>query len=196
LRKLWRVYAQFAENYGDGVESGDYEVEELSEASKKLLRKLHQTIKKVGDDLERIHQNTAIAAVMELLNSVTGYVNEAAVEPALLKDVLEKVALLLAPFAPHFAEEVWERLGHAGTGVVQAGWPEYDAELAQEDQIEFVVQINGKVRSKITAAADVSRVEMETLAMADQKTQTLTAGKTIFKVIVVPGKLVNIVVRG
>ncbi len=195
LRRLWRVFSRYQNEFAGRSKSRAYEAEQLSNQSRHLLRKLHQTVRKVGDDLERMHQNTAIAAVMELLNAVTTYLNAGEAEEGLLDEVMETMALLLAPFAPHFAEEIWEQLCHTEGSVTDAGWPKFDADLAQEDQIEFVVQVNGKVRSKISAPADISGNDMEALALSDDRIGTILQGKSVIKTIVVPGKLVNIVVR-
>ena len=190
LNRLWRMLGKVpGEN--DASAAGD---QELNERGRALRRKSHQTIRKVTDDLERMHQNTAIAAIMELLNAVYEYVDrEEQHEGDLLREVLEAIALLLSPFAPHFCEEMWEGLGHAES-ITFTPWPTYDPEWAREEGIFVVVQVNGKVRSRFPASPGVSREEMQALALGDEKAKRYIEGKTIRKIIVVPGKLLNIVV--
>ncbi len=164
------------------------------EAITPVVRKTHQTIMRVTRDIERdYHFNTAIAAMMELVNAIQA---EFASGKEDLKDVrfaLEKTLLLLSPFCPHAASELWEALGN---GDIQTQkWPEYDAEAAKEEEIELVIQINGKVRSKIMVAAGTPDEKLKELALADSKTAEATAGKGIKNVFVVRGRLVNIVVK-
>jgi leucyl-tRNA synthetase len=131
---------------------------------------------------------------MELLNSIYEYVDrEEQRELGLLREVLEVIALLLSPFAPHFCEEIWETLGHSEP-ITFAPWPAYDPEMAREEGVDIVVQVNGKVRSRLSASPGISRDEMQALALGDEKTKAYIEGKTIRKIIVVPDKLVNIVV--
>ncbi len=189
LRRLWRLLGRW-EKLGS-PDPG--EARELSDQARQLLRKLHQTIRKVTQDLERMCQNTAISALMELLNAASAYAEGDDCDPAVLGLVLKNQALLLAPFAPHFAEEMWQRMGEESF-ISQAEWPDYDRELAREEEIQVVVQVNGKVRSKFSASPEISGTEMETLALEDERVKAHTAGKKVRKVIVVPKKLVNIVV--
>ncbi len=194
LNRLWRLLLRFDEEMSSDATSSLVRPEELSEAGRALQRKLHQTIRKVTNDLERIRQNTAIAAIMELLNSIYEYADrEDHPDPALLKEVLKTTALLLSPFAPHFAEEMWETLGQAER-LTFAPWPVFDPEFAQEEEVKIVIQVNGKVRSRVSALPGISKEEMQTLALEDEKTKAFIEGKTIQKIIVVPQKLVNIVV--
>jgi leucyl-tRNA synthetase len=148
-------------------------------------RKLHQTIKKVTEDLDGLRFNTAIAAMMEFSNHVT----KLEVRPRV---VLEPFVLLLSPFAPHIAEELWRALGHEKT-LAYEPWPKYDPDLVKEDTVEIPVQINGRVRAKLTVAAGIDKETLEKTALADERVRELIAGKQVKKVIVVPGKLVNIV---
>jgi leucyl-tRNA synthetase len=154
--------------------------------NKETLRKLHQTIQKVTEDLDALRFNTAISAMMELSNHLTH-------EEVRPKSVLETFVLLLSPFAPHLAEELWRALGHSGT-IAYEPWPTYDPALTKADEIELPVQVNGKLRSKITVPADIGEAELREVALADARIKELIAGKQVRKVIVVPGKLVNIVV--
>ena len=175
----------------------------LSPEARQIQRKLHQTIKRVSDDFQgRWHFNTSIAAIMELVNelyAVEGHVAAGdspakSVPGSLLADAQRTLALLLAPFAPYLAHEIWEMLGEKGS-LLRAPWPKYDPALAKEDEIEIPVQINGKLRSRVVVAADASEDVVRQRAQADEKIATMIAGKQIVKVIVVPAKLVNIVVR-
>jgi leucyl-tRNA synthetase len=150
------------------------------------LRKLHQTIQKVTEDLDGMRFNTAIAAMMEFSNHLTRL-------EARPRSALETLVLLLSPFAPHLAEELWRALGHQNT-LVYEPWPKFDPALTKETDVEVPVQINGKVRSKITVPADIDEKTLREQALANPRVQELIAGKQIRKVIVVPGKLVNIVV--
>jgi len=182
--------------------------EALSAAARGVQRKLHQTIKRVSDDFQgRWHFNTCIAAIMELVNELyavevrgaggnvgAGGSPAQAVPLSLLREVQRTVALLLAPFAPYLAHELWEMLGEKA-GLLRAPWPKYDPALAKEDEVEIPVQINGKLRSRIVVPADAPEDTVRARAQSDEKIGAMIAGKQIVKVIVVPGKLVNIVVR-
>ncbi len=184
-RFLGRVYRLVTRNVGKAGTRNS--------ADAKILRKLHQTLRKVTEDFEsRWHFNTSIAAVMELVNEL--YAAEGELSSETMKDVLEKLVLLLGPFAPYVAEEMWEELGRRGP-VCRQAWPEFDPELAREEEAEIVVQINGKLRSRLTAPFGTPKEELERLARADEKVASQIDGKQVVKVIVVPDKLVNIVVR-
>ncbi len=162
----------------------------------RLFRKTHQTIKKVTEDIEREFQfNTAIAAMMELVNEIYDCTGKGVAEAQLpiLKSALETLTLLLAPFAPHFAEELWEGLGH-GPSIASVPWPVHDPEAIKESEITIVVQVNGKVRSKLLLSAGVSDSEIEAAALADPKVKEYTDGRPPKKVIIVQRKLVNVVV--
>ncbi len=168
--------------------------EPRSEADKKVLRKLHQTLKKITDDFEtRWHFNTSIASVMELVNEL--YSAESELTPPVIADVLEKLTLLLGPFAPYIAEEMWEEMGRTGPVFKQA-WPAFDEDLAREEGAEVVLQVNGKVRSKVTVPFLTPKAELERIALSDDKILPFLAGKQIVKIVVVPDRLVNIVVKG
>jgi leucyl-tRNA synthetase len=179
----------------------DYSPNDLSPAGKNILRKLHQTIKKVSEDFQgRWHFNTSVAALMELLNECNaaqelfaGHGDQPA--PAAFRaDVQRKFVLLLAPFAPYLAHELWEILGEKES-LLRAPWPKYDPELAKDEELEIPVQINGKLRAVIRVAADADESKVRSLVQAEEKVQAATAGKQIAKWIIVPGKLVNLVVR-
>jgi leucyl-tRNA synthetase len=190
LNRYWRMVMRFA----PVISELSPQQKEVSEGGRGLRRKLHQTIRKVTEDLERVHQNTAVAAIMELLNSVYEYVDKETPDPFVMKEVLDQMTVLLSPFSPHLAEEVWQILGNEGL-LVNASWPEFDPDLAKEEEIQIVVQVNGKVRAKFNAPADVSQEVVEQRALEDDRIQAHLEGKTVRKVIVVPKKLVNIVIR-
>ena len=182
----------------------------LNEPARRVQCKLHQTIKRVTDDFQgRWHFNTCVSAIMELLNEAGRWVlgsssvrNQATgvdiegyeIPVSLLAEVQRTLALLLSPFAPYLAHELWEMLGEKGS-LLRAPWPKYDPALAKEDEVELPVQVNGKLRSHIVVAADASDELVRERALAAEKIVTLIGGKQIVKLIVVPGKLVNIVVR-
>jgi leucyl-tRNA synthetase len=170
----------------------------LSPKARAIQRKLHQTIKRVTDDFQgRWHFNTCISAIMELVNTLYD-AEEAnaqnAIPASLLAEVQRDLVLLLAPFAPYLAHELWEMLGENGN-LLKAPWPKYDAALAKEEELEIPVQVNGKLRGRILVAADATEDFVIERALADEKAQSAVAGKQLVKTIYVPGKLVNIVVR-
>lgn len=190
-RFLGRVYRFVTRNLD---RSNPARTEERTDADRRTLRKLHQTIRKVTDDFEsRWHFNTSIAGIMELVNEL--YASEANLTPAVLAECIEKLTLILGPFAPYLAEEMWEGMGRQGP-VFRQSWPVFDEDLAREEGAEIVLQVNGKVRSRMTVPFGTSREELERRALADDKMQSFLQGRQIAKVIVVPDKLVNIVVKG
>jgi len=185
-RFLGRVFRFVVRNAGRRPE-GD------AAADRRALRKLHQTIRKVTEDFDnRWHFNTSIAALMELINTL--YEEEAALSAAALEQILPSLSLLLGPFAPYLAEELWEQLGRKGP-VFRQPWPAYDEALVKEDAADIVLQVNGKVRGRLSVAFGTSEEELKKLALADPKVQPFLEGKQVVKVIVVPDKLVNIVVK-
>jgi leucyl-tRNA synthetase len=167
-------------------------------ASQALLRKLHQTIGKITEDFAgRWHFNTCIAAIMELVNTLTAAEEELTsgrVPAGVLKTLLENLVLLLAPFAPYLAAELWQELGKEQS-ILRTPWPKYDEALAREDEIEIPVQVNGKLRTVVKVAAGTDQDALREAVKSDAKVQAAVAGKETVKVIVVPGKLVNIVVK-
>jgi len=171
---------------------------ELTPDARAIQRKLHQTIKRVSDDFQgRWHFNTCVSAVMELVNVLYGAeeaIGRGLVPVAFLADVQRNLILLLAPFAPYLAHELWEMTGQKGS-LLKAAWPKYDAVLAKEEEIEIPVQINGKLRSKLVVPADASESAVIERALADEKVKAAVAGKQIVKKIYVPGKLLNLVVK-
>ncbi len=185
LKRLWRLVAEHVEA---GL-PGALNVDALDDNAKALRRKTHETIQKVSDDFGRRHTfNTAIAAVMELINDVSKFDGDSAVR----HEALEAAVLLLSPITPHASHSLWQALGH-DEAVLNAAWPQVDESALVKDSIELVVQVNGKVRAKLNVPASADKDEVEALAKAEPNVQKFTDGKTLRKVIVVPGKLVNIV---
>ena len=200
-RFLGRVYRFMIRNNSAraGVLAAEtFHATSLQPAARSIQRKLHQTIKRVSDDFQgRWHFNTCISAIMELVNALYGAeeaIAKGEVPASFLADVQRKLVLLLAPFAPYLAHELWEMLGENGS-LLKAPWPKYDAALAKEEEIEIPVQINGKVRSRVVVPADASEEMVLERVLADEKVRAAIAGKQIVKKIYVPGKLVNIVVK-
>jgi leucyl-tRNA synthetase len=153
----------------------------------KLLKSLHQTIKKVGEDTDTLAFNTAVSTMMEFVNAVTAQEKRP-------RNLLEPFVLILSPYAPHLAEELWERLGHKES-LAYESWPKYDKALLVESTVTVVLQVNGKLRDRIEAPAKASQAELEKLALANPRVQEHLTGKQVKKVVVVPGKLVNIVAQ-
>ncbi len=195
LNRVWRLARKWVPDAAavaafDGAES------ELSGPTRTLYKKVHRTISKVTRDIEdRYHFNTAISAVMELINVLTGFEPQTPSnrDLAVVRLALENTILLLAPIVPHFSEEIWHALGREES-ILQADWPEYSEAALSQDELTIVIQVNGKLRSRLAVAAGTSREEIEKLALGDERAQKFIDGKTVRKVIVVPEKLVNIVV--
>ena len=154
---------------------------------------LHQTVRGVAEDIEELRYNTAISKLMEYVNVLRGRGGEGGGLRAVAASYLEPLMVMLSPFAPHFAEECWERLGHE-TGIFQASWPEYEAELARETRIELVVQVNGKVRGRLQVAAGISKEAAVALALEDEGVKRFVDGEEIKKTIYVQDRLVNLVI--
>jgi leucyl-tRNA synthetase len=164
---------------------------------KTLLRKAHQVLRRVTHDFEtRWHFNSATALLMELVNEINAQEPlEDGVRPEIAKEAFELLIMMLNPMVPHLAEELWEILGHTQATLAHAAWPKFIPELAAEDEVEIVVQLNGRVRGKVSVEAGLSKEELEKRALADSKIAQLLDGKRAVKVIVVPDKLVNVVVN-
>jgi leucyl-tRNA synthetase len=166
----------------------------LSPEQKELRHKTHQTIGKIGDDLGRRNSfNTAVAASMELLNAVNRFDDVTEQGRAIKHEALEAVVLMLSPMTPHVCHALWKALGH-DTALVDEGWPVADEAALELDTVELVVQVNGKLRGRVSVPADASKDVIEQVALADENVQRFVDGKEIRKVIVVPGRLVNVVV--
>ncbi len=194
---------EFADKNAGKEDNYGIDLSKRSEKDEEIQKKLHQTVKKVTESIEDdFHFNTAIAAVMELLNDMTTYKQEvidkndvSTESKKIWKEVLDKVILLIAPFAPHIADELWEIIGNK-TFTFEEEWPTFEEELTKEHKMNLVVQINGKIRETIPAKIGLPKEEYEKLAFDSEKIKKAIEGKEIVKVIVVPNKLVNIVVKG
>jgi leucyl-tRNA synthetase len=197
LHKVFRIVARQAERLGE-VKAGlpiGFDLASATPKEKALLRRTHQTVKRITQDFEaRWHFNTSVAALMELANLLQAQEPlEQETRPEVLKEALELLVRMLAPLAPHLAEELWEMLGHS-QGLARVGWPSYREDVAQEDMFEVVIQINGKLRGKILVEDGLGERELTDRALAEPKVAQLLAGKSARKVVVVPNTLVNIVV--
>ena len=192
LKRLWKLLG----DYKPATITVD--PDSLDDTQKAARLKIHSIIQKVTDDYDRRQIfNTAIAAVMELYNDINRFSNERDImdggqNQAVFQEAADAIVLLLAPIVPHMCHALWNHLGHEGA-VIDASWPGYDESALVKDSIEMVVQVNGKLRAKLEVAADISKQDMEAAAIADENVKKFTDGLTVRKVIVVPGKLVNIV---
>jgi len=190
LRRVWRLNHAFISK-GGAKEALD--LSSLSDTQKDIRRAIHLAIKQASQDIGQHHKfNTAIAAVMTLMNVLEKAPQDSGQDRALLQEGLETVALLLAPIAPHICHSLWQALGHSDA-IIDARWPQLDESALTQDTLQLVIQVNGKLRGHIDVAADTSRDAIEAAARENENVQRFTEGLTIRKVIVVPGKLVNIV---
>jgi leucyl-tRNA synthetase len=216
LARVWRLVDHWCETIGgEGVDAAGG-LDALNTAERALRRKTHDTIRRVTVDIEERQQlNTAVSAMMELVNELYTFSDQTATGApgrradgdvervgvmerretiCVVREAIEALVRMLAPFAPHTAEELWQRLGHAAD-LTAATWPLYDAGVARAEEVVIPVQVNGKVRSRLTVPAEVSEQELERLALADQAVRTYTSGKTVTKVVVARGRLVSVVVQ-
>ena len=194
LGRVWRIVEHFAAAVAKGTDV--YDTSTLTKTEKELRRVLHTTIKKVTEDVgNRFNFNTAISSIMELVNAIyTAKDKGETINDSLIREVISALLRLLAPFAPHIAEELWHEV--IGTGSVhKMKWPEYDANATVLDEVEVVLQINGKVRDRIVVAAGLDAKGLEQKAMEQEKVQAAIDGKKVVKVICIPNKIVNIVVK-
>ena len=190
INRVYRMVYEFSQKYKDVPDT--YQVK--NEADKSLAYWMSYAIKKVSDDVgDRFNFNTAISTIMEMVNEMYRY-KEGDINPGLYGAAVKTLIILLAPFVPHVTEEMWEHLGYGGS-VHDQKWPEYDEKALVKDTIEIVVQINGRIKEKINIAGDSSKEEMEKIAVENDKIKALTEGKNIVKIIAVPNKLINIVVK-
>ncbi|MBI5181201.1 MAG: leucine--tRNA ligase [Nitrospirae bacterium] len=192
LNRVWNLVVK----YSDGIKDAKAEIEiaKLNDNEKALYRKTHQTIKKVTEDIERdFHFNTAIAAMMELVNEISGSGEKERVKTEVLKAALEALIILLSPFAPHICDELWSMLGNKGS-VINIAWPKYNEDAIKAEEVLIVMQINGKVRGRINLPANTAEEDIKKTALSDERIKEWVAGKEIKKVNVVQNKLVNIVV--
>jgi len=200
LARVWRIVDQWTDRARNaapavGVDAGSWDTSE-----RKLRRKTHETISRVTVDVEqRIHLNTAISGLMELVNEM--YVFADAVKTSqqrpqaasAMREAIEALVIMLSPFSPHTAEELWEMTGHEG-GIAKASWPSFDEQVAKADEIVVPVQVNGKLRSRLTVPAEMPEGELRERALADPAVRPHIEGKTIKSVVIVKGKLINVVV--
>jgi len=191
LQRLWKLVDRHAETLASDIRTPI--PADLPEPARLLRRKVHQTIQRVTEDVdERIHLNTAVAALMELLNEVLKREADVSEHRAVLREAIETLVLLLSPFTPHVCEEMWERLGRRFS-VVDRNWPVANPDVAREDAVELAVQVNGKVRARVTVPVDAAEEDVKAKGLAAAAEHV--AGRTIVKVVVVPGRLVNVVVK-
>ena len=190
LRGFWKT----VQTHADGGESLAIDSASLNENERSLRRKTHQTIAKVSDDVGRRYKfNTAIAACMELLNAVNRHEHASPQSRAVVREALDAVVLVLSPIVPHICHALWSVLGH-DSAPVEKGWPAFDESALEQDRVEIVVQVNGKLRGRISVPADADQETVAGQALADPNVQRFVEGKEVRKTIVVPGRLVNIVV--
>ena len=195
LNRIWRIVQAFEPVLAQKVT--EYDHSNLSEAEKDLRRVLHSSIKKVTNDIEtRFNFNTAISTMMELVNALYAY-KEAAKEPnaGLIYEAISDLIKMMSPFVPHITEELWRGAIDANSSVHEQSWPECDEEALKVDNVEIVLQVNGKVRGRLTVPAEATKEELEKIAMADANVQAHIGDATVRKVICVPGRLVNIVAK-
>lgn len=191
LKRLWRRVSQHLQ----GTPQLEINPDALTEGQKEIRRQTHATIKKCNDDIGRRYTfNTAIAAVMELMNSLNKFEDDSPQGYAVVQETLEAVVLILSPMVPHICHSLWTLLGHDGA-VIDAPWPEVDESALTQSSIQMIVQVNGKLRARIQVPVDASTARVEEIAMGDENVIRFLEGKTVIKIIVVPGKLVNVVVK-
>ena len=190
MNRLWRIVDAYQElaKTGHG--------EKLSKDEFALRRELHRVIKKVTEDLDgKFNFNTAISSIMELVNAMYQFKDaHDSVQADLANELVEKLLLMLAPFTPHITEELWHEVGHEGS-IHQQDWPTYEEAALVIDEVEIAVQVNGKVRDKLTIPVDMPKADLEAQALALDRVKEFTDGKTVAKVIIIPNKIVNIVVK-
>ena len=190
INRVWRFVYDYVQSRGcENAEAG-----ELSRKDKDMRRLVHTTIKRVTDDAgTRFNFNTAISAIMELVNGLYQYREVAGYNKAVMAEAVDTLVLLLAPFIPHVTEELWQDLGH-GESVHKQKWPVVDEAALVADEVTVIVQVNGKVRDKILMPVNLDKAETEKMVLAQPKIAEILAGKEVKKVVVVPNKLVNVVV--
>jgi len=196
LGRLWRIVYLSLQDCPALRAAGQVQApEELPIDDRDILRILHRTIKKVTEDVEqRFNFNTAISAIMELVNALYQYKDKGNMSPAVIRDCLVNLILVTAPFAPHIAEELWREMGYSQS-VHGESWPAYSEDALVMEEIEVVFQINGKVRGRLTVPVSMEQSEVEETILAMERAKEAIGGKEVVKVISVPGKLVNIVVK-
>ena len=207
--RVWRLVDHWADAIGGQAVAPRHG--ECSEAERALRRKTHDTIRRATIDIEeRMHLNTAVSSLMELVNELYAFSQttahgapsreeaprgtvEGGQTAAVVREAIEALVVMVSPFAPHTAEGLWQRIGHR-SGLTRAAWPSFDAAIARADEVVVPVQINGKVRARLTVSASLSDDELRECALADAVVKGYTEGKTIRKVVVAKGPLVSVVV--
>lgn len=195
---VWRWHERLS-NVTAQDQSRTQNIAEFGPAARALRRKTHQTIARISDEFDDLHFNTNVAALMELLNELSDFnadpASAADKDVFVVGEALEALVVMLTPFAPHAAEEMWEALGHENGLLNSARWPLADPELARSEELEIPIQVNGKLRSRLITSPEVSEAELRAAALADEKIRSLIAGHEVVKVIVVPRRLVNVVIK-
>ena len=198
VNRVYRLWNELVVHFNPAWKDSAPKLEDLGEEERRLKRKLHQTIRKVSEDIENFRFNTCVAALMEFTNSLSAFRNglegrvATSTEAILISEVIETLPLMLSPITPHLADECWERLGKSGSTYKEA-FPEFDVEAIIEDSITIVLQVNGKLKDRLVAPVGILDEEIQSLALSNEKVMAELIGKQVRKVIVVPGKLVNIV---
>jgi leucyl-tRNA synthetase len=198
LARVWRLVDQWCDRVKGAPPVPTAGLPGINAAERNVRRKTHGTIRRITLDVEqRIHLNTAVSALMELVNDLYAFEPEEPVRPealSVLHEALEALTIMLSPFSPHIAEEMWARLGHSD-GLAAATWPSFDEQAAKADEIVVPVQVNGKLRARLTLPAETPESEMRERALADPAVKAFTDGKTIKAVVVAKGRLINVVVE-
>ncbi len=194
IKRVWNSVVKHCENL-DAATLADINLDALTSEQRELRMKLHKMVAKVTDDIGRRYTfNTAIAAVMEFMNSVSKFDDNSEQGLAVMQEALEMMVLVLSPIVPHLSHQLWQALGH-DENIINHPWPQYDKSALVQDEIQMIVQVNGKLRAKIMVATEASKDVIEKQAFEDQNVQRFIEGKNVVKVIVVPKRLVNIVVK-
>jgi len=195
IKRVWNIVTKHCQHIEQTNAIASLNIDSLSAEQRGLRMKVHKTVEKVTDDIGRRYTfNTAIAAVMELMNSLTKFEDTSEQGLAVMQESLELVVLVLSPIVPHITHELWQALGH-DENIVSHSWPEFDPAALVQDEIEMIVQVNGKLRAKITVETEATKDDVEKTAFDDENVQRFLEGKNIVKVIVVPKRLINIVVK-
>ena len=190
LSALWNT----AHEHVSGGAAAAVDPASLADGQRALRRKTHQTIQKVSDDIGRRYKfNTAVSAAMELLNAIKRFDDSSAAGRSVVQEALDAIVLVLSPTVPHVCHELWHALGHQSAPVDER-WPAFDPSALAQDMVEIVVQVNGKLRGRISVPADADSDSISKTALADENVKRFVADKTIRKTIVVPGRLINVVV--
>jgi leucyl-tRNA synthetase len=199
LRRVWAMVFRWRQRLSLTRHNGEPAAREFSDAARALRQKTHQTIARVTDDFEKLDLNTNVAALMELSNAIGEFNANPETAQAgdvfAIREAIEALVVMLSPFCPHIAEEMWEGLGHEGGLLERAVWPKANPELARREELEIPIQVNGKLRSRVVVPADASEADLRAAALADEKVRSYLDGREVVKVVVVPQRLVNVVIK-